>query len=91
MSQTTAYRTPVASILALVLGLIGLFVASFILSPLALFSRLIALFRGQILLGLLGLAVKQIAPDLLRSQSNLNGQHDLMPAVHSILINRSAG
>ena len=47
-------RNPVSGMLSVVLGLIGIFVASFILSPLALILGVIAIFSGQPISGVTG-------------------------------------
>ena len=53
-------KSPVLGIIALVLGLIGIFILSFILSPIALILGTIALFRsknntGNLIMGILGI------------------------------------
>ena len=46
---------PVFGMLSVVLGLIGIFVASFVISPIALVLGFIALFKGQPISGMIGI------------------------------------
>ena len=46
---------PIFGTLSVVLGLIGIFVASFVISPIALILGFIALFKGQPISGMVGI------------------------------------
>jgi hypothetical protein len=50
-------NSPVVGILSVVIGLIGVFVLSFILSPVSLILGIIASFKGQILTGVIGIVL----------------------------------